>query len=257
VSASFTCNRCGTFGCDACAFSPLAALLVCRACAAGGLAEPIPWERRKELGFIRAFWETTKLLYRAPTAFFRTPLTESGAMGPISYGLVAYTLGQLVWNFVMLIGLAMTSGVTGIALDEGQLGGMMAGYFICVLAIVIPVTLTQAPIQGLIALLGGGGLSHLTLRMMKSANTPFEGTLRAVSYANGPYLLYAVPCVGPFIGWGFMIVLEVIALKEAHRIGTDRAAVAVLGYRFLLLGLLVGAYALLAGAAYLLPTTMR
>jgi len=206
---------------------------------------------------MRAFWETTKLLYRAPTAFFRTPLTEAGAIGPISYGLIAYTLGQLVWNLVMLIGLAMTSGVTGLALDEGQLGGMMAGYFICVLALVIPMTLTQAPIQGLIAVLGGGGLSHLTLRMMKSANTPFEGTLRAVSYANGGYLLYAVPCVGPLIGWSFMIVLEVIALKEAHRIGTDRAAVAVLGYRFLLLGLLIATYAVMAGVMYALPATMR
>lgn len=253
VGASFTCSRCGTFACDDCAFSRTAGQPVCRACAAAGLAEPVPWERRKELGLIRAFWETTKLLLRAPTAFFRTPATEAGAMAPISYALVAYTLGQLVWNLVMLTGFALTSGVAGIALDEGAAGGMAAGYFLCILGVVIPLTLTQAPIQGLIALLGGGGLAHLTLRMMKCANAPFESTLRAVSYANAPYLLYAVPCLGPFIGWGFMITLEVKGLKATHRIGTDRAVVAVLAYRLVVAGLLVGAYVVLGGLMYALP----
>ena len=125
------------------------------------------------------------------------------------------------------------------------------------MVLIIPLTLGQAPLYGLFGILGGGGMTHLTLRALKSAKAPFEGTVRAVSYANAPYLLYAIPCFGPWIGWFWMLYLEVTGIKEVHGVGTDKAAIAVLGWRLLLIGGVITAYMLFFGAMLLLEGSQR
>ncbi len=241
-AAVFTCSRCGSYACEACAFSSLAGREICRACAAGGLAEPIPWERRAELGRIRAFWETTKILMRSPMALFRTPTTENGMMGAAIYGIAVYTLGQLI-SIVTIFGLlAIGSLIFGLATESAELAGVGAGYSVCWMFLAIPITLGQSPIYGILGIVGGGGLTHLSLRLFKQAKAPFETTMRVVSYANAPYILYAIPVLGMMIAWFWVLYLEVVGVREAHGISTDKAAAAVLLWRFLLIVLFVGAY---------------
>src|SRR5690606_33426595 len=109
AEASFTCTRCGCFGCDACAFSRVKDREVCAACADKGLGEPVPWERRKELGTWRAFWQTVKLASRSPTRFFRTPTTQPSVMGAVAHGVAASTVG-LMLSYVVAGVLMMLGG---------------------------------------------------------------------------------------------------------------------------------------------------
>jgi hypothetical protein len=257
AAAELICTRCGTFACNECIFSRVPRREVCRACASEGMEEPVPWERRKEIGTIRAFFATTKLVNRTPTRFFRTPATESGPVWPVIYGISIYTFGQLVYLIELFLFIAIVGIVIGLVMKEPAVAGIAAGYSVCWGMLAIPLTLAQAPIYGVLAIVVGGGLSHLTLKLFKAANAPFEDTLRAVAYSDAPYFYYFIPIFGPLISWVWMIIVEVIALRETHRIGTDRAVVAVLAYRLLLLALFIGLYVALFAAVFALEAASR
>jgi len=250
LAATFLCTRCGTYGCPGCIFSSVARKEICRACATQGLGEAVPWERRKLLGRWRAFWATTRLASREPTRFFRTPATEEGIMGPVLYGIAAYTFGQFVYAVILVSAMVVVGLAAAIATKEPEVGAMIAGYSVCWAVLVVPLTLLQAPIYGLMGILLGGGLSHVTLSLGKKTAATFEDTLRAVSFANAPYFYYFIPCVGPLVAWVWMLVIETIAIREVHRVGTGRAMFAVLAYRSLFLFGILTLYAMLAAFVY-------
>jgi len=96
--------------------------------------------------------------------------------------------------------------------------------------------LVQAPAYGFMGILVGGGLTHVTLVLMKKANATFEQTLRAVSYANAPYFFYFIPCLGPFVAWFWIArpapvegeaAEQMSALKRMWRYGAKAAAAEV------------------------------
>jgi hypothetical protein len=240
--ATFVCTRCGDFACDECAFSRVPEREVCRRCAAHGLAEPIPWERRKELGWRKAYWETTKAVLRDPTRFYKTPSTEEGLMGPMMYGVLAYTVGQTLYAALMAVLLLGAGGVSAVMVDEQGLGGFLLAYFGCLGLGVVPLTLLQAPVQSLFGIVVAGGCAHLTLMMLKSTKGTLEASLRAVCYANAAYILMVIPCFGALALLGYELWAEVAGMREAHRIGTDKAVLAVVGFRVLLILLIVGFY---------------
>ena len=254
--AGFTCERCGTFGCADCRFGgePPAGSpprhAICLACAEGGLDQPIPWERRKEIGFWRAFVDTTKLVTTQPTRFFRTPAIEKGPTGGIFYGLAAYALGQLV--LMLSMGLLMAAGgaVVGIATEEPVIAGVFGAYG-CMFTGLSPIFVAQGIAQSVMALVIGAGASHGTLLLMKRAKGKFEVTLRAVAYSYAPYVWMWIPACGGIIAWVWMLVVELKAIRETHQAGTDGAAAAVLGYRLLFLILFIGLYAVMVGALFL------
>ncbi|UJR84264.1 YIP1 family protein [Sandaracinus amylolyticus] len=246
--ARFTCERCGTFGCAECRFGgepPENApprFAICVACAKDGFAEPIPWERRKELGIRHAFIETTKLATREPTRFFRTPAIEKGPTGALFYGLGAYALGQI--TLLLSMGLLMAAGgaVAGIATEEPMVAGVLGAYG-CAIAGFSPFFVAQGIAQTLLAVIIAAGASHGTLVVMKRAKGKFESTLRAVAYSYAPYVWLGLPVCGGLIAYVWMIAIEFRAIRETHQCGSDGAALAVFGYRMLLVLLFIGLYA--------------
>lgn len=214
---------------------------MCRQCASNGLAEPIPWERRKEKGTVRAFWETTKLASRSPTRFFRTPITDDRIGPPVLYGVLVYALGQLAYAAVIALALAGLSGFLALSEDMAIPSAIIAGYAVCV----VFAMLFQVPLYALLGVGVAAAISHGVLALTKSANASFEDTLRAVCYSNAPYIWFFVPVIGPLMGWIWMVVVETIAIREVHGIGTDRAVLAVVVYRLLLLLVVMGMYGLM------------
>ncbi|MEM9190279.1 MAG: hypothetical protein AAGF12_13935 [Myxococcota bacterium] len=240
--AVFTCARCGTFGCSECAFATVRNRTTCRACAASGLPEPIPWEHRKSLGYWKAFVATCGVAARQPTRFFRTPAGEDGLWGPVSFGMASYTFGQLLFLIILCLGLVASGIGFGVAADNPSDGAILAGVSIGYAVVLVGTSAVQMPMYALLGIFAGGGLSHLTLKLMKKATASFEETARVVSYANAAYFYYWIPCVGPLFSLVWVVRLETIALRELHGCGTDRALVAALGYRILLFVLVVGVY---------------
>ncbi len=254
--ARFLCVVCGTYGCGACAFAKVDQGTTCRACAARGLSEIVPWERRRELGWMRAFWETTRLVCTEPKRFFATPAGESGMLGPVLFAVVAHTVGgalmMLSFGLLMLVG----SGAAILA-GEPALGAVFGVYGGCATVGFVPIALIAYPLQGLVQALFAAMCSHGTLVLLKRQRATFEQSLRAVCYGSAPYFWTFVPCIGWYGCIFWVWYCEAVALREAHRTTTDRAAIAVLGYRFLFLGFVVALYVLLLGGVFALESLKR
>lgn len=253
AEASFTCTRCGSFGCDACAFSRLPGREVCAACADKGLGHPIPWERRKELGSWRAFWQTVRLATRSPTRFFRTPTTQPNVLGAMIHGVASVTVGMLLSYVAIGVLLMLTGGAAALAIDgeDGRMAGTIFGLYGCLLAGMSPIALLFAPPQALFGLVVAAAASHGFLALFKKTRASFEDTLRAVSYANAPLVWSWVPLAGG-LAYFWSVGLEVVALRETHRCGTDWALAAAVGYRVALFLAILVAYAALVAFFVLL-----
>ncbi len=254
--ATFVCGRCGNYGCPHCVYGEQEeGRTVCTTC---GPREAIPWERRRELGWWKAFWQTTKQASRTPTAFFRAQQLEAGSVAPIGYGALAYTVGQLFWGIqitvLLSVGMAIalavapsgnSGGPSGAALGLiGLAVGLLYGVFI------MAMTLFQAPVAALFGIMLSGGLTHLSLYLMKRTTAGFESTLRAMSYANAAHVYLGIPIVGPFVAMVWVPVVEIIGVRETHKCGTGAATFAVLAYRFVIIGGILSMYALLVGAMF-------
>ena len=243
-SARLVCTRCGSYACEGCTFSSAAGREMCWACASHGLTEPLPWERRKEIGWWAAYGRTTKLVMLEPTRTFRTPSTEDGITSSILFGALAYTLGQMIVLLLVLTLFLVMGIAAAAAADEPAIGAIFAGYGLCL----VPLTLLQAPVYALMGILMSGSFAHLTLIITKQANAKFDQSLRAVAYANAPHLLAVFSCVAPF----WVIAAETIALREIHRCSTGTALLATVGWRLAFVMLIVGGYAALLALVFAL-----
>lgn len=245
-AATFTCVRCGSYGCPECAFSEVPGREICAVCAEGGLTEVLPWERRRDIGWWKAFWRTTRLVLSSPSATFRTPATEAGIGGPLLYGVLAYTVGQLITLTLVVVAMMVAGVAIGAATGEAGIAALVAGYGLCI----IPLSLVQVPVYALIGIMMGAGMSHFTLYVMKQAKAPFDQTLRAVSFANAPHLFDIFQCIS--LPW--VVAAETIALRQTHGVSTGTALLAALGWRVLFFGLIVGGYVALVGLAFALES---
>jgi hypothetical protein len=253
ASATFVCTRCGTFGCAVCTFSAVPNREVCASCAAKGLGEPIPWERRKELGTWRAYWSTLGKVLRAPSAFYRTPTTQPSVLGAVGHGVASTTIGLLLSYVTAGVLMMIGGGAAALVLpgDDGATLGVLFGAYGCFMVGMSPMALVFGPANAMFGVVVAAAGAHGTLALFKKTRAPFEETLRVVSYANAPFAWSWIPVLGTF-AYPWMIGLEVIALRETHRCGTDWAVAAAVGYRLALFLLLLGTYAALFGAMFLM-----
>lgn len=251
--AVFVCERCGSFGCAACRGRSVGASK-CKACES---RESLPWERGAELGWVRAFYETTRMFLREPRRAVLLLRAPAGAGAALGYGVVAYTAGQvismtIIGLFLMLgggvlAGLLASMGATG-AGEASMVGGALAIYGVCMVIGAIPLSVMQGPMYGGMGIAIGSLAAHGTLLLLGKAKGRVDATLRAVSYANAAHLLQAIPIVGAFAVPFVVAYLEVLALREVHGIDTGSAVIAALGYRalfFLLMLALIGLYVML------------
>lgn len=241
--ATFTCARCGSFGCGACLAAQTSVGPVCHRCADRGVGSGLPWERWREIGLWRSGWQTTKLALRSPTRCFRTPALTPGPGLPLGYGAAVYTVGQLGYALTLvLVFVVMGIGMFAAMPEGSQTPEAVLAPFGCMGFAIVPMVVILAPVQALVGILVAAVCAHGTLALLGSARASFEQTLRAVSYANAPYALFVIPCIGPLVALCWVPALEVIALREVHDISTGKASVAAFGWRIALTLLIVGAY---------------
>lgn len=251
--AVFTCARCGTFGCSTCLFATVRDDSTCMACARKGLGEAIPWERAKEIGWWRAFWDTVRLSTRRSREFFRTPATHGSPLLPLGHAVLSSTLGMLLTYVVTGAALAAGGGAIAAFTSEDVLrsGGALLGFYGCALAGMSPLVLFAAPANTLVAVGWAAAAAHGTLAIANKATARFEDTLRAVCYANAPYVWQWVPLVGA-LSYFWMLRTEVIAVRETHGCGTDWALAAVLVHRGVLFFGFIAVYALLIAGSVMM-----
>ncbi len=188
--------------------------------APGGTPVPrtgLPWDRRQELGFFTAFFETLKLVLHSPAEAFTAMKTEGGLADPLIYAMIGGSIG---WLFYFIFSLFL--GSLGMMSDHNVLAGVMGvGMGAIFMLLFIPIALA-------FVLFLSSAIIHLCLYLVGGATRTFETTFRVVCYSLGStYPLMIVPVCGGVIAsiWG--LVAEIIGLGRAHETTTGKAALAV------------------------------
>ncbi|HEY3449669.1 MAG TPA: YIP1 family protein [Myxococcales bacterium] len=222
------CSRCGAFACRECLVIGADGQGVCSACLArqGGETGPLPWERRAELGFFKAYWETAKsVMFNPNTAFDRVQPETGKWWDPLSFSILSTFLGAS--GFMVFYGLfgafgAFTALMGGSGKDLS--GALVAGI---VLAVILAV-LVLIPLSAVMTVFVGAGIEHLTLRLVGVQVRPFEATVRAYCYAQAPMFWGLVPVCGYYAFMVWVIVCRIFGYKAIHRTTGGKASAGVL-----------------------------
>lgn len=198
---------------------------------AGG-EQSAPFARRKELGFVAAYWETLKRVAAEPGAFFRTVrIGETGSA--VLFGVVAMTLGTWV---SAVYGWAASASWMGVMrqvmermprrseIDPAIIEGLAAragamGFVAQIIA---------APLVSLVAIYVFAGIVHLFLLVFRGAGRGFDATITAVGYAAGLFLFQVLPLCGGLIALVWALVATIAGIGETQRCGAGKAAAATL-----------------------------
>ncbi len=176
------------------------------------VVEQIPWERRKELGFLKALWETWTEVLFSPKIFFQKKSLETSLGTPLLYAVILGTLGAFIeipslfshtsyfsrWHTEAEIFRQWTLGSIITAPLWIALGTwMMAGIY-----------------QVGIALLGGKG--------------GYRATFRTLCYATSASVFGVIPWIGGFVASIYAFFLYLQGFQQCHQISRGRAMGALL-----------------------------
>lgn len=232
-AATSVCPRCGAFTCTECNPDGRSQCPSCQQVTGAGSSTPTPtpWERRAELGLVQAVWQTWKQTMLEPKKFWAELDPNGPGMDAFLYGWVITSAAGLLQIPFLILNLAQSaSQFRELSKTMKDLPAPMQAMFDIfqmsplILALVLGVsTIVLFPLSMMMST----GLVHLGVRMVGGTQYPFSTTLRAISYAVAPNVLQGIPVIGGFAGI-YTLVLEIWAIRDAHRITTVRAAIAVL-----------------------------
>lgn len=221
------------------------------------LTEPA-WERRSELGFFKALFQTIFEVLFSPRATFLKMKTTGGLGTPLLFYAI---------NHIFLIPLVCLNKVQAIKdifvfipwfAAQPKFAKMFHDA-------ALDVSLQQIMTMGLKIILGLfmlAALLHLSLKIFKSARGPFEGTFRMLCYVAGSYALIgtlfclinlaggrlglipiniriSIYVIETLIGFSITGTLYFIGLKQVHRLSSSRTTFVLL-FAMLVLPILLG-----------------
>ncbi|MFH1122693.1 MAG: YIP1 family protein [Pseudomonadota bacterium] len=188
-----------------------------------------PWENRSESGLLKGMTLTLKSVVFSPKRFFRTTTYEGGIREPMAFGLLAGSIGMMLvifWQFLQG-GAELFSG------GAGPLGGFGTVFvFLGAMAL--------CPLLVAMTLFVASAIVHLLLLAVRGGSNGFEATFRVISYSQAAQIWGLVPFVGGLIGGLWLVVVQIIGLREIHRISYLKIIFALLIPLALILLLVVG-----------------
>jgi hypothetical protein len=194
-----------------------------------------PWERRQELGVLRAWAETIQQALFEPSRLFRSANIERGSahLGfAILTASVFWSLGQLLDRF-LLAGqreqmMRFLEQITGGHIPPLARQMLETQNKLNTPGMTVALTLFT-PVASFLLLYLNAAVTHLFALLLGQAKRGFSATFAACAYACAPLVLMAIPGCGSLIASVWLIVLTGIGLKETHRITPGGAAASVLG----------------------------
>ena len=184
------------------------------------------WEK---VSGIKSFFSSSLSILTQPSSVFSQMPAEHGAARAFVYWVIGGGLGlaaALVFNSAMqLLPLAVT-GEAGTDMSGGMFFGALAVSAVC--------GFFGGIVAGAIGIFLAAGVTHLFVMIFGGGHKSFWTTFKVICYATGATsLLWIVPFCGGCVAGIWYLVVEVIALKEAHRITTLRALIIVFAPIFL------------------------
>ncbi|MBL8921588.1 MAG: YIP1 family protein [Myxococcaceae bacterium] len=231
--ATSVCPRCGAFTCAECNADGRS---LCPACqqttgTAGFAPTPTPWERRAELGFVQAVWQTWKQTVFEPAKFWAQHDPNGPGLDAFLYGWLISSLAGVLQIPFLILNFAQTQAqMRDLARAMKDVPSPVQAFFDVFTGspVVLSVGLgVSSIILFPLSVLIGAGLVHVGVRMVGGTQQPFTTTLRALCYALAPNVLQGVPVVGGLVGI-YTLVLEVWGIRDGHKLTTGRAIIAVM-----------------------------
>jgi hypothetical protein len=196
------------------------------------------WERRKELGFVKALTQTWKEVLFNPSVSFPRMKTSGGFASPFLFNLTMTVIYILFRTFYQML----ASGIAGWAGNgSNSLSGISPGMVqlvnVLVLVVVLPLSVAWTFVQA--------GIFHLCLALFKGTSKSYESTYRVTCYSSSTCIFAVVPFAGEYVVLIWWVVSSIIGLSKVHRTEGWRATLAVLLPLFICIGTVV----VLVGAA--------
>lgn len=232
-AATSVCPRCGAFTCAECNPDGRSLCPACQQVTGTSSAQirPTPWERRAELGLVQALWQTWKETIFEPGNFCTSLDPQGPALDAFFYGWIITAIGGLVQIPFLILNFAQTQAqFQQLERSMKDVPAPVQAFFDLFTGNPVVIALVLGVAAGVLfplSALLSGALTHLGVRMVGGTQNPFSTTLRCVCYANAPGVLAGIPVIGSLVGI-YVVVLEVWSLREAHKLTTGRAVIAVL-----------------------------
>jgi hypothetical protein len=203
------------------------------------------WERKQELGFVKAYTETVKQVLLKPSETFERLFVGGGFVNPLIFAIIggwAVAIVGAIFSTLfggMLAGMASSGGASNSEAAMQLLGQAFGGWFAAIFA----------PIGVALVCFVLAGCYHVGLMMLGGMRGNYETTFRVVAYSYGAsVVLGLIPVCGGTVGAVWGIVCTIIGLSRAHQVETWKGVVAWLITFVICCGIIGGFYALFFGA---------
>ena len=185
-----------------------------------------PWDRRHEVGRLRAAIETTRAVLTGPTPFFRAYAARPRGRTALAYGVIVGHVALTVNAAYQVLGQAALRSDAGEGFHVPS--AVAAFLFPSTGAIGLLVTALFAWVGAALGIAAWTLAVHALLRVMQAGARGLEATLGVVAYSQAAYVLTLLPVCGAPVGVAGWVVVTVIGLAEVHGTGRGRAAASVL-----------------------------
>jgi hypothetical protein len=199
----------------------------------------LPWEE-PSAGLASIFPTAMRFIASPIEAFTKMSLTVD-LVRPMAYFvafvLLAVPIGQL-WRYVFWT--RATSGLDLLPQDVMAQAPWLQVLLGRPTVLVVVGLMIIAPLLNLITLFIWSAVVHLFLMMVGGAPNGFAATLRVTCYAQTAGIAVIVPVAGGLIQPIWFLILQIVGLSQAHRVGGGKAAFAVIVPLVVCCGCVVG-----------------
>jgi len=165
---------------------------------------PSPWEDRSRFGLWQGAFQTFRDVLFNPINMFRTLHFGQGIKEPLAFGVLFGSLGMMLsmfWEFLIA------------AWGWGSFSDI-AGSFPLTLVFLVLLILTPFIVALLLFIVSGS--MHLLLRIVRGGAHEFEATFRVIAYGQATQVFAIIPFLGGFVASLWLLVVEIIGLREIH-----------------------------------------
>ncbi|MBV9999565.1 MAG: YIP1 family protein [Verrucomicrobia bacterium] len=189
------------------------------------------WERRHEVGVVRAYFLTIREVLFESGITFANFNPNANLLEPTWFFLITIAI-QAVFAFGFQL---LTLPHNRAALDvQRQLNLSLLGFLL-----LLPLLLVFGVLVTLVANFVLAGLYHAVLKLLGGTSLTYRATYRVVTYSHAAQIFGVVPCLGPIVAIVMFLVAASTGLQRVHQTQYWKAVVALVVPYLLCFGLLL------------------
>lgn len=235
-----TCTRCGAFACAQCLRQGGSNEVLCAPCHEREPAGLLPWDRREELGTVKAFWKTCWDLLLKPTATLNGIRPTAPLGNSLYFSLMCSVAGFFTTGvlYVLIFGVFFsylpmpeTAGADAPDVKDIRFFAMLG----------MGAWTLLMPFLAVLATFLSSCLDHVILKL-SGAERSFEVTVRANALSQAPFIVGLVPFIAMYASPFWAVGLRVVTYRTLHRLGWGPAVAGALAVPVLSCVLCGGGY---------------